>query len=553
MHDPGSDRQQRDRVHPRRMLAGGAAALLLLVATPATRGGESVDTAVVARIRAEEMERSQVMDLLSRLVDVHGGRLTGSRQYDAAAEWATTTLAGWGLADVHDEAWGPFGKGWNLRGYSAQVTAPQVFPLISFPKAWSPGTGGTVKGNVVYFNPATDSALDTFRGKLRGTFVLISEPRILEPGFKPLASRATDTELLDLANAGPPTRRRRWPEPTPEQRERRHKAELLDYEAMELCRKEGVLALLTASRGSGGNVFVQGASTYPHPDTPDSARYHAYERKAPDMLPQVAVAAEHYNRLCRLLTMGQRVELEMRLDVEVTRADSSRNVLAEIPGSDLKDEVVMIGAHLDSWHGGTGTTDDGTGVATCMEAMRLLKALDLKPRRTIRIGLWSAEEQGLFGSRSYVRRHFGEKVRGDDSAEVIRLTPEGERFCAYFNNDNGTGKIRGVYLQGNEAVRPIFRSWLEPFARDGASTLTTSNTWGSDHQSFDALNLPGFQFIQDDIEYFGLTWHSTMDLYERAIEEDLKQTSMILAVFAYNAAMRDEPLPRKPAPGQEEE
>jgi carboxypeptidase Q len=538
--------------HLRPAAACIAVALVILPRTAAA--AEKIDTALVSRIRAEEMLHSQVMDLLSRLVDVHGGRLTGSPQFNAAAAWASDTLRAWGLTDVHLEAWGPFGKAWSLERYTAQVLLPQVFPLISFPKAWSPGTNGTVRGDAIYFDPANDSALQTFRGKLKGKFVLISEPRVLEPKFKPRATRETDQSLLDLANADFPTPGRHRPEPTPEQKERRRKADLLDYAAMEMCKKEGVLAVLTASWGDGGNVFVQGANVPSHPDTSSSGRYRSFERKAPEILPQIAVGGEHYNRLCRLLAMGIRVQMEIRLDVESEPADSSYNVIAEIPGTDLKDEVVMLGAHLDSWHGGTGTTDNGTGVATCMEAVRIIKALGLQPRRTIRIGLWSGEEQGLFGSRSYVTRHLGEKTMSKDSTDVIRLTPEGERFSVYFNNDNGTGKVRGVYMQGNEAVRPIFRSWLTPFEKDGAATLTLANTWGTDHQSFDAIGLPAFQFLQDDIEYFTLTWHSTMDVYERAIEEDLKQTSMILATFAYNAAMRDEKFPRKPAAatGQEE-
>jgi carboxypeptidase Q len=500
------------------------------------------------------MVRSHVMEILSRLVDGYGPRLTGSPEHMKAALWARNMMTAWGLSGAHLEGWGPFGKSWSLEHYAAHVLAPQPFPLISYPKAWSPGTHGTVRGEAVYFNPVNDSALQTFRGKLRGKFVLVSEPRILEAQFKPLATRETDQSLLDLANADFPGERRRRPDPTPEQKERRRQADLLEFNAMELCRKEGVLAVLSASRGSGGNVFVQGANVPTNPDAPASERYRSFERKAPDILPQVAVGGEQYNRLLRLLEMGIRVEMEMRLDVAMERADSSYNVIAEIPGTDLKDEVVMIGAHLDSWHGGTGTTDNGTGVATCMEAMRIIRELGLQPRRTIRIALWSGEEQGLFGSRSYVTAHLGEKSLGPDSTEVIRLTPEGERFSVYFNNDNGTGKVRGVYMQGNDAVRPIFRSWLKPFEKDGAATLTLANTWGTDHQSFDAVGLPAFQFIQDEIEYFNLTWHSTMDVYERALEDDLKQTSVILATFAYSAAMRDARMPHKrnPAAGEEE-
>lgn len=522
------------------------AGILLLLPLPAALGAEKVDTAAVARIRHEGMERSQVMQILSRLVDVCGPRLTGSPEYTKAAVWARGMLTAWGLENARLEGWGPFGKAWSLQRYSAQVIEPYAFPLISYPKAWSPGTGGTVRGEAVYFNPETDSALQTFRGRLRDRFALISEPRVIEPRFRPRATRESDQSLLDLANADFPRPWKGRPAPSPEIKEQRRRARLLAYDAMELLMKEGALAVLTASHGDGGAVFVQGADVVAHPDTPYSRQYRAFENGAPRILPQIQVGGEHYNHLCRLLDMGVRVELEMRLEVEVEKADSSYNVIAEIPGTDLRDQVVMIGAHLDSWHGGTGTTDNGTGVATCMEAVRIIKALGLHPRRTIRIGLWSGEEQGLFGSRSYVEKHLGRKEIVDDSVETVRLTPEGEQFSVYFNNDNGTGRVRGVYLQGNEAVRPVFRTWLTPFGGDGAATLTLANTGGTDHQAFEAIGLPAFQFIQDDIEYMNLSWHSTMDLYERAVEDDLKQTSVVLATFAYNAAMRDELIPRKP-------
>jgi Zn-dependent M28 family amino/carboxypeptidase len=293
---------------------------------------------------------------------------------------------------------------------------------------------------------------------------------------------------------------------------------------------------------------VLSAAVPSHPDTPRTRRPHAYDSNAPEILPQVAVGAEHYNLILRLLRKGKQVRIEMDLDVKYFREDSGYNVIAEIPGTDLRDELVMIGAHLDSWHGGTGTTDNGTGVASCMEATRILKLLDLKPRRTIRIALWGGEEQGVLGSRAYVKRHFGERAdSSDDSTGAgIRLKPEGEKFSVYFNNDNGTGKIRGVYMEGNEAVRPIFREWLDPFEELGASTLTLRSTGSTDHIAFNAIGLPGFQFIQDPVEYWSRTWHSTMDVFDRALEDDLKQASVIMAAFAYNAAMRDEPIPRKP-------
>ena len=506
---------------------------------------EKFDSAAVAQIKDEGMNRSQVMELLSYLADVYGPRLTGSPGYNRAAEWAREKLASWGLQDSHLEAWGPFGRGWSLNKYSANVIGSQVFPLISYPKAWSPGTKGTISGEVIYLDSKKDSTLESYRGKLKGKFVLISDPREIKAHFDPEAWREADTSLLKMANADVPQPRRRRFEMTPEQKARA----LLSYKKLLMCQDEGAAVVLDASRGDGGNIFVQGATVPTHPDTPFTRRMGAYNPKAPKLVPQVVVGAEHYNRIVRMTQKGEHVKVEMNLDVAFTKEDSCSNVIAELPGTDLKDELVMIGAHFDSWHGGTGATDNGTGSAVCLEAMRILKTLNLKPRRTIRIGLWGGEEQGLLGSKAYNTKHFGEKDPSlPDSVASIKLLLEADKFSVYFNNDNGSGKVRGVYMQANEAVRPIFRAWLKPFQDMGASTLTLQNTGGTDHLSFDAVGLPGFQFIQDEIEYETRTHHSTMDVWDRAQEEDLKQAAVIMAAFAYNAAMRDGKFPRKPLP-----
>jgi carboxypeptidase Q len=278
---------------------------------------------------------------------------------------------------------------------------------------------------------------------------------------------------------------------------------------------------------------------------------------APKIIPQVVVAAEHYNRIVRMIQQGQKVKMAVNLTVEFQDKDlMSYNTVAEIPGSDLKDEVVMLGGHMDSWHAGTGATDNGAGVAVGMEAVRILQALKLQPRRTIRIALWSGEEQGLLGSRHYVMQHFA--TLGDGTLDAFRFgnsgqgdppklnpKPDYEKFSAYFNLDNGTGKVRGVYMQGNEAVRPLFRRWLIPFRDMGAATLSISNTGGTDHLSFDAIGLPGFQFIQDEIEYETRTHHSNQDLFDRIQADDMKQAATVMAAFIYNTAMLDEKLPRK--------
>lgn len=522
--------------------------LLCMAATPAATQPmpprEKIDSAAVARIIDEGMNRSHVMDMISWLTDVCGPRLTWSGNYRHAMTWVMETLKGLGLANVHTEGWTPMGYSWEVERYSAHVVAPTVFPLLSYPKAWSPGTGGTRTGEVVYLNAKTDSALETYRGKLKGKFVLLSDSIEITAHFEPQAQRESDSSLLAMANADVRQPRRRSFRSGDWIRRR-----MLQYQRLLLCQEEKAAGLLSGSKGDGGDVFVQDAMIPDHPDTPYTRSKQAFESDGRDMLPQVAVASEHYNRMLRMLERGQKVQLEMNLDVALGEKDSGYNVIGEIPGTDLKDEVVMIGAHLDSWHGGTGATDNATGVASCMEAMRILKTLGLTPRRTIRIGLWGGEEEGVYGSRAYVRTHLGELKQPDDTSapgprKIVTL-PEADRFSAYFNNDNGTGKIRGIYMQGNESLRPIFRAWFAPFNAMGASTLTLLPTGSTDHVPFDAIGLPAFQFIQDDIEYTTRTWHSTMDVYDRAQPEDVKQASVIMAAFAYNAAMRDERLPRK--------
>ncbi len=520
------------------------AVLALVVLVPAfsqKRAADEVDTAAIRKIWVEGTEKSEVMEMLQYLTDVCGPRLTGSPQYMKAAQWTMRKMTSWGVSNAHLEAWGPFGKGWSLKNYSATVTEPDVFPLLSFPKAWSPATRGTVEGEVIDFNATTDSAVATFGGRLKGKFLLMSNMRALEPQFEPRASRKGDTLLLSMANSDiPKPRSRRRFVSGPEDKVRG----LIEYKKLKMALDEGASAILTTNRGDAGNIFVQQASAPTHPDTPVSRRPKLWDLKSPKVLPQIAVSAEHYNRLLRLVQRNHHVQLEMNLEVEYNKADSAHNVVAEIPGTDLADEVVMIGAHLDSWHGGTGATDNATGSAVCLEAMRIIQKLGLKPRRTIRIGLWSGEEQGILGSEAYVKKHFGE--RSSDSLRTLTLKPAAEKFSAYFNDDNGGGRFRGVYMQGNEAVRPIFRRWLTAIGDPSAQTLTLMNTGSTDHVPFDQIGLPAFQFIQDNIEYGTLTHHSTMDVYDRVIEKDLQQSAVIMAVFAYHAAMRDEKLPRKP-------
>ena len=510
----------------------------------------------IVRIKDEGMKRSQVMQTLEYLTDVIGPRLTASPGMRRANEWTRDRLTQWGLENARLEAWGPFGRGWTLKRFSAQVTEPQTIPLIAYPKAWSPGTKGQLSADVVYLDAKDEAGLEKYRGKLKGAVVLMTGPRELRANFTPLGDRLTEKELLELADAPEPgTVPRRRFQQTPDQRAQAAFA----ARKLQFATDEDAALLVETSRGDGGTLFVQQASVpQPFSESPsDTRRIQPWDPRAPRMPAQIVVAAEHYNRMVRMIGQGAHLKMNVHLAVEYQDKDlMGYNTVAEIPGTDLKEEIVMLGAHMDSWHAGTGATDNAAGVAVAMEAVRILKALNLSPRRTVRIALWSGEEQGLLGSRAYVKQNFG--TLGDGSRESMTAAladgrtlplitkPAYEKFQAYFNLDNGTGRIRGVYLQGNEAARPLFRRWLLPFRDMGASTLSISNTGGTDHLSFDSIGLPGFQFIQDEIEYSTRTHHSNQDVYDRIQADDMQQAATIMAAFIYNAAMMNERLPRKP-------
>ncbi len=525
--------------------------------TPAAAAPRADDA--IKRIRDEGLNRSQVMRTLSYLTDVIGPRLTASPNMKRANEWTRDRLSGWGLQNAHLEAWGPFGRGWTLTRFSAQVIEPQAIPLIGYPKAWSPGTKGTLTADVVYLDAADEAALAAYRGKLKGKIVLVSAPRTLTARFEPLATRYNDERLAELAAAAPPANPNR---PNQQQRQQQRAANRAltprQRAAQQFIRRkrefvqneQAALIIDDSTRGDGGTLFVQSALVGQPADTPVEKRIRAWDKAAArlNVIPQITLASEHYNRLVRMLQQGE--NLRMAVDLGVVFHDTDLmgyNTLAEIPGTDKKDEIVMLGAHLDSWHSATGATDNAAGVAVCMEAVRILQTLKLAPRRTVRIALWSGEEQGLFGSRAYVSKHFGTREGGSAASGRLTTKPEYGKLSAYFNLDNGTGKIRGVFQQNNAAVGPIFREWLAPFADLGASTLTLRGTGSTDHMSFDAIGLPGFQFIQDAIEYGTRTHHSNQDVYDRIQEDDMKQAAVIMAAFVYNTAMRDEKLPRKPA------
>ena len=544
---------------------------------------ERIDTAAVSKIKTEGMKNSQVMDILSYLTDVYGPRLTWSPEYRKAADWASMKLKEWGLQNIYYDTWAPVGKGWTLKEFSLHMTQPGTQPLIAYPKAWSPGVKEK-EAEVVYLDVSRLEDFENYKGKLKGKYVLLNDIVPVRAHFTPEGVRTADSTLLRMANAdlqGAGRGRRgrmMFPRITMENfdsvlafaRQFNPNADSASIARMvteqqvtprklEFVQKEGALAALTAGRGDGGTIFVQGATVPQSAETPFMQRMSPYDPKSPAIIPQVAIAAEHYNRLLRSLQRGEKVSLKMKFEVAWTKPDSGFNVIAEIPGTDLKDEVVMVGAHFDSWHAGTGATDDATGSAACMEAVRILRKIaqehGLKTRRTVRIGLWGGEEQGLLGSREYVSEFLG-KSQADVISQMpgaggggISAKPGFEKFSVYFNHDNGTGRLRGVYMQGNEAARPVFRSWLTNFNDPKAQTLTIQNTSGTDHLSFDAIGLPGFQFIQDPVEYETRTHHSNMDVYDRVQEEDMKQAATMIAVFTYNAANRDAKFPRKPMPG----
>jgi hypothetical protein len=470
------------------------------------------------------------MDIAFHLTDASGNRLTSSPGFFRAANYAKEQLAQWGLANAALDPWGDFGKGWELQKSYLALTAPYYKPLIAFPKSWCGGTNGPKSASVLLISAKDSAGLDAYKGKLAGKILILDRDEVYKQSFKADADRYTDTQLDSMAKV--------VMKPLDTAELRRRRAQFGGRGAMAMLNtlrtmatQEGAVALLSETpRGHDGTLFVQGGG--------------AYKPDAPANFLDIVVAFEDYMTIVRLLKANIPVSLDADVQTKFYSDDTKGyNVVAEIKGTDkkLKDEIVMLGGHLDSWHSATGATDNAAGSAVMLEAIRILKALNVQPRRTIRIALWSGEEEGLLGSRGYVKKTFADPA-------TMELLPAHEKFSSYFNVDNGTGKIRGIYLQGNEACRDIFAQWFQPFHDLGASTVTISNTGGTDHQSFDAVGLPGFQFIQDEIEYSTRTHHTNMDSYDHLSADDLKQAATIVAAFVYNAAQRDEKLPRKELP-----
>ena len=539
--------------------------LLWMLALPAP-AQDRVDLGVVDRIKLEAFDHSKVMETLRNLTDVHGPRLTGSPEFEDAARWAMGELNAYGLQKVHLEKWGPFGRAWTLEQSSVELIAPRYSQLTAVPLAWSSPTNGPVEGDLVMapmrasfrdgpkkFKETMQAYRTKWAGKLRGKIVLLSEPKVPGQQSKPQFRRYTAAELSDIGNAPDPAAKRvvknldelEWPEDPDELGKffGSLPSALMDQlfdlydkaaaERGEFFAKEGVVGvLLEDQRAHEGMLFGEAAGSYKASGTP-----------AP---PTFVVTAEQYNRIARLTEKKNEARVRLSLKAKMGDRDvDGLNIIGEIPGTgEHKEEIVMIGAHFDSWHSGTGATDNGAGSAVMIEVMRVLKALNLKVDRTVRIGLWGGEEEGLFGSKAYVKEHFADP-------KTMRVTSEHGKLSGYFNLDNGSGKIRGVYLQGHDAMRPVFEAWLEPFKDMGVTTVSIRNTGGTDHLSFAEVGLPGFQFIQDPLDYGTITHHSNMDTGDHAVPEDMMQATAVISAMVYETANRKEMLPRRDLPKPE--
>jgi carboxypeptidase Q len=486
---------------------------------------EPVDTAMVKKIREEGLNHSKVMEAAFYLTDASGPRLSGSPELKHAQDWAVGQLKSWGMVNAKREPWGKFGKGWEVQKNYAAITVPYYHAIIAIPKAWTPGTNGPVNGEVVLVKIDTVTDMDKYKGKLQGKIIIFDTKASAERSYKADAVRYTDEELDAMTKDAAPAGPRRTVDRTA----------LLKARAFRVVIDKFLVAehaglVLTQARGTDGTVFTTNGASYA-----DTAKA---------VSPELETSGEDFQRILRLVKAGIKVNIEADIKTQFYTDDLlGYDVVAEIPGTDkkLKEQVVMIGGHLDSWHGATGGTDNAAGSAVMMEAMRILKAVNFKPRRTIRIALWSSEEQGLFGSRGYVLNHFGDP-------KTMELKPEQSKISAYYNLDNGTGKIRGIYMQGDSATAPIFKAWLEPFKDLGATTVTIRNTGSTDHVSFDAVGIPGFEFIQDPLDYGTRTHHSNQDTYDKISEDDLKQAATVVASFVYHTAQRNEMIPRKALP-----
>jgi carboxypeptidase Q len=487
---------------------------------------EPVNMDMVKRIREEGLNHSQVATIAHYLTDVAGPRLTNSPGHHRAIDWSVATMKDWKLTNAAKEPWGEFGKGWEIQKCYVALKAPYYHPIIAYPFAWSSGTTGVLSGSIVTVSMADSVKIKNMTGQLKGKIVMVTDTLTsIRSAFVAYATRLTDSDLVKMKDQF-------WV--THEEIESFIPIVKATRNFYALIQKKGAAAIITKDYGGrDGSVYA---------DVMES-----YQKNAAPGIPKLILSTEDFFRIKRLLDSNTPVQLDIDVKTKFYTNDlKGYNVVAEIPGTDpvLKNELVIIGGHLDSWYSGTGATDNAAGCTVMMEVMRILKTLDIKPRRTIRIVLWGAEEQGLYGSFYYVKNHFGDPV-------TKQLKPDQAKVSAYYNLDNGSGKIRGIFLQNNEVVRPIFQKWLEPFADLGATVVKSGNTGETDHYTFDLVGIPGFEFIQDPLEYLTRTHHSNMDVYDHLAIDDLKQAATVVAAFVYHTAMRDEKLPRKALTGPE--
>jgi len=506
--------------------------VVLLCLSTLSFSQQPADQVILQNIRTEGLTHSKVMNSAFQLADVAGPRLTNSPGLKRAQDWTVKQMKEWAIDNAYLESWGTFGKGWQVDKYYAATTAPWYHPIIGYPKAWTPGTNGLIKSEVILIKANDIAAIEQYKGKLQGKIILLDQQdefsfhpvKKLAPNFEADASRFTNDQLLAMENKKPVFKKQ----------ESVLKMMVTEYQQMirskdiffnQLSEEKAGLVLTNAG-GSMGTFFTSSGGSY--------------ALNAKPVPPHLEVSAEDFQHLNRLLQAGEKVEIEAEVKSSwYDKNPEGYNVIAEIPGTDskLKDEVVIIGAHLDSWHASAGATDNAAGSAVMMEVMRILKAVKIQPKRTIRMILWNAEEQAVVGSMGYVSKHY---IAADG-----KFTKEQEKVSAYYNLDNGGGAIRGIYLQGNEAVRPIFKSWLIPFKDFGATTVTTKSAEYTDHQSFDDVNIPAFQFIQDGLDYHNRSHHSNQDTYDRLVKQDLARNAVIIASFVYHTAQQEKLLPRK--------
>lgn len=499
-----------------------SALFLLLTVTIYAQVDYSAD---IARIKSEGFQNSKVMEHLIYLSDVNGQRLTGSREYRKAAQWTKTKLEEYKIENVHFEKYCDDCRGWSVKSFNVEMTSPSYFKLQAYPLAMVKGTAGEVSGSAIHILSYSniENVKKEFTGKLKGKIVFAGKPPVVNKLTDPLVNRMTDDKLAELTKTISPTRSQKA---LPELLESFEKEDKSDLEFLQFLENEGALALFTTTSHNPGIVHAGG--TYYYRDNDHKP------------LPYFAIAPEHYGRIIRMLGKQETPVIKINLDTEFyMESQNNVNIIGEITGSDpkLKSEVVMLGGHFDTWHAGTGATDNGAGVVVLMEVMRILKAVGVKPKRTIRIGLWGGEEQAYLGSVAYAQTHFGNLK--------TKPLPESEKVSVYLNIDNGAGAMRGIYLQGNEFARPVFQDLLEPFGYLGASTISIESTYSTDHDVFDYYNIPAFQIIQDNLSYQKITHHTNLDVVEYAPEDDLKKNSVILACLAYQLAVRDGMVPRK--------